>query len=106
MKAPMDYPTNHGPLEPERLIMKPGAALPPANVNKMVGAVMATGRLSLAAEYAENNMDHHTMAVIRSTANELPPGSEETEKRRSCVRDAERDPASFATTDERLTRCD
>ena len=47
----MDFPTHYGPLELERLIMKPGGAFPLANVNMLVGAVTAAGRLSLAVEY-------------------------------------------------------
>ncbi len=66
--ARLDFPTTYGPLELERMIMKPGGAFPLANVNLVVGAVTAAGRLSLAIEYVENNIDNRTMPAIRKTA--------------------------------------
>lgn len=64
----LDFPTAYGPFELERLIVKPGGAFPLANVNLVVGAVTAAGRLSLAIEYVENNIDGETMETIKKTA--------------------------------------
>ena len=64
----LDFPTTYGPLELERLIMKPGGAFPLASVNLVVGAVTVAGRLSLAIEYVENNIDDATMESIKETA--------------------------------------
>ena len=64
----LDFPTTYGPLELERMVMKPGGAFPLANVNLVVGAVTAAGRLSLAIEYVENNIDRGTMETIKKTA--------------------------------------
>lgn len=64
----LDFPTTYGPIELERLMVKPGGAFPLANVNLVVGAVTAAGRLSLAIEYVENNIDNETMEAIKQTA--------------------------------------
>lgn len=64
----LDFPTNYGHLELERMIMKPGGAFPLGNVNLVVGAVTAAGRLSLAVEYVENNIANETMETIKKTA--------------------------------------
>jgi hypothetical protein len=64
----LDFPTSYGPLELERLIMKPGGAFPLANVNLVVGVVTASGRLSLAIEYVENNIDKESMEAVTKTA--------------------------------------
>lgn len=61
----LDFATTYGHLELERLIMKPGGAFPLANVNMVVGAVTAAGRLSLTVEYVENNIDTGAMEAIR-----------------------------------------
>ncbi len=66
----LDFPTTYGSLELDRMIMKPGGAFPLGNVNLVVGAVTAAGRLSLAVEYVENNIDNETMETI----NEAAPG--------------------------------
>lgn len=63
----LDFPTNYGPLELERMIMKPGGAFPLASVNLVVGAVTAAGRLSLTIEYVENNIDRDTMETLQTT---------------------------------------
>ena len=64
----LDFPTSYGHLELERMIMKPGGAFPLGNVNLVVGAVTAAGRLSLAVEYVENNIANETMETIKKTA--------------------------------------
>ncbi len=64
----LDFPTTYGPIELERLTMKPGGAFPLGNVNLVVGAVTAAGRLSLAIEYVENNIANETMETIKKTA--------------------------------------
>lgn len=64
----LDFPTTYGPLELERLIMKPGGAFPLASVNLVVGAVTVAGRLSLAIEYVENNIERNEMKAIEKTA--------------------------------------
>lgn len=66
--ARLDFPTTYGPLELERMIMKPGGAFPLANVNLVVGAATAAGRLSLTIEYVENNIDGDTMNALEKTA--------------------------------------
>ena len=48
--------------------MKPGGAFPLGNVNLVVGAVTAAGRLSLAVEYVESNIANETMETIKKTA--------------------------------------
>lgn len=60
----MDIPTTYGPLELERLIMKPGGAFPLVSVNLVVGAVTAAGRLSLTLEYVEDNINGTAMKSI------------------------------------------
>ena len=45
-----------------------GGAFPLANVNLVVGVVTAAGRLSLAIEHVENNIDNETMEKIKETA--------------------------------------
>jgi hypothetical protein len=64
----MDFPRRYGPLELDRLIMKPGGAFPLANVNLLLGAVTCAGKLSLAVEYVEGNIDTRTMEEIEATA--------------------------------------
>ena len=66
--ARLDFPTTYGPLELERMIMKPGGAFPLASVNLVVGAATAAGRLSLTIEYVENNIDRDTMNALKTTA--------------------------------------
>jgi len=67
----LDFPREYGTLELERLIMKPGAAFPLANVNLVLGAATCAGRLSLVIEYVEANVDTGTMERIRDKALEL-----------------------------------
>lgn len=66
--ARLDFPTTYGPLELERMIMKPGGAFPLASVNLVVGVATAAGRLSLALEYVKNNIDSETIGPIIETA--------------------------------------
>ncbi len=67
----MDFPRRYGPLELDRLIMKPGGAFPLANVNLVLGAVTCAGKLSLVVEYVERNIDIRTMETIEATALEF-----------------------------------
>ncbi len=60
----LDFPSKYGALELERLIMKPGGAFPLANVNILVGAVTAAGRLSLTTEFIEDNVASEEMEAI------------------------------------------
>jgi hypothetical protein len=48
--------------------MKPGGAFPLVNANLVVGAVTAAGKLSLALEYVEDNIDDETMGRIEDEA--------------------------------------
>ena len=64
----LDFPTSYGSLELERMTFKPGGAFPLANVNLVVGAVTAAGRLSLVIEYVENNVDNEAAEAISKTA--------------------------------------
>jgi hypothetical protein len=67
----LDFPTNYGALELERLIMKPGGAFPLANVNLVLGAVTCAGKLSLVVEFVEGNVDVRTMEEIKDKALEF-----------------------------------
>lgn len=67
----MDFPWSYGPLELERLIMKPGGGFPLASVNLVVGAVTCAGKLSLLIEYAEQAVDTPTMMRIKDQAMEF-----------------------------------
>ena len=64
----LDFATTYGHLELERLIMKPGGAFPLANVNMVVGAVTAAGRLSLTVEHVMSNIDTEAMAAITESS--------------------------------------
>jgi len=67
----LDFPTNYGALELDRLIMQPGGAFPLAQVNMVIGVVTCSGKLSLVIEYAEQAVDAQTMARIKDKALEL-----------------------------------
>jgi hypothetical protein len=67
----MDFPTWYGPLELDRLIMKPGGAFPLANINLLLGAVTCAGKLSLVVEFVEGNVDVATMEKVRDKALEF-----------------------------------
>ncbi len=60
----LDFPSKYGPLELERMMMKPGGAFPLANVNILVGAATVAGRLSLTVEYVEDNVTHDEVRTI------------------------------------------
>jgi hypothetical protein len=67
----MDFPRTYGPLELDRLTMKPGGAFPLANVNLVVGAVTCCGKLSLALEFVESNIRMSEIGAIRDQALEF-----------------------------------
>lgn len=69
--ARMDFPTEYGALELDRLIMNPGGAFPLAMVNIVLGAVTCAGKLSLVVEYAEQTMDTGTAKKIKDKAMEF-----------------------------------
>ncbi len=69
--ARLDFARRYGPLELERLIIKPGAAYPLSTVGLVLGAVTCAGRLSLLVEFAEENIDLPAMGRIRDRALEL-----------------------------------
>jgi NRPS condensation-like uncharacterized protein len=64
----LDFPSNYGPLELERLILQPGGGFPLANVNLVIGAVTCSGKLSLIVEYAEQTMDPQMVETIKDKA--------------------------------------
>ena len=64
----LDFPSQYGALELERLIMNPGGAFPLVNVNLVLGAVTCAGKLSLLVEYVEDNIDMGTMERIKEAA--------------------------------------
>jgi len=66
----LDFPSQYGPLELERLILNPGGAFPLVNVNLVLGAVTCAGKLSLLVEFVEDNVDIGTMDRIREEAME------------------------------------
>ena len=64
----MDFPTNYGALELDRLIMQPGGAFPLVHVDMVIGAVTAAGKLSLVIEYTQAAVDSATIEKIKSKA--------------------------------------
>jgi hypothetical protein len=64
----LDFPSQYGALELDRLIMNPGGAFPLANVNLVLGAVTCAGRLSLLVEFVEDNIDMGSMERIKEAA--------------------------------------
>jgi NRPS condensation-like uncharacterized protein len=64
----LDFPRAFGNLELDRLIMQPGGGIPLANVNLVVGAVTASGKLSLVVEYVEDSIDNPTVERIKDHA--------------------------------------
>lgn len=67
----LDFPREYGPLELDRLIIKPGGAFPVANFNLVVGVVTCAGKLSILLEFVEDNVDVNTMEEIKGKALEL-----------------------------------
>lgn len=67
----LDFPSEYGALELDRLIMNPGGAFPLANVDLVLGAVTCAGKLSLVVEYAEEAVDTGTVEGIRDKAVKL-----------------------------------
>ena len=74
--ARLDFPRRYGPLELERLIMKPGAAYPLVTIGLVLGAVTCAGKLSLLLEFAEENVDLPAMDRIRNKALEFLLGDQ------------------------------
>ena len=70
----LDFPTIYGPLELDRLILQPGGGFPLANVNRVIGAVTCSGRMSLVVEYAEQAIDSGTVGKINDQALEFLSG--------------------------------
>jgi hypothetical protein len=64
----LDFPSQYGALELDRLIMNPGGAFPLVNVNLVLGAVTCAGRLSLLVEFVEDNVEVGTMEEINEVA--------------------------------------
>ncbi|MHB1317274.1 MAG: condensation domain-containing protein [Anaerolineae bacterium] len=64
----LDWPREYGTLTLERMILKPGGGYPLVTVNLVVGAVTAAGRLSLALEFVEDNLDMPAAERIRDRA--------------------------------------
>lgn len=64
----LDFPREYGPLELDRLILKPGGAFPLVNVNLLLGAATCAGKLSLVIEFVEDNVDIGTMERIKKEA--------------------------------------
>ncbi len=68
----MDFPTQYGALELDRLIMQPGGGFPLATVNLVLGVVTCAGRLSLVVEYAEaTEAARPSMRQVKDTAIEF-----------------------------------
>jgi hypothetical protein len=67
----LDFPTQCGALELDRLMMNPGGAFPLAKINLVVGAVTCAGKLSLVMEYAEETVGTETMNQVRDKAMEF-----------------------------------
>ncbi len=66
--ARLDFPRQYGPLELDRLIMKPGAGFPLSNVNLVLGAVTCAGKASLVLECVDDNIDMTMMCAIQEKA--------------------------------------
>jgi hypothetical protein len=64
----LDFPRRYGALELGGLIMKPGGAFPLANVNLVLGAVTCSGKLGLALEFVQDNIDVGTMQEVKDRA--------------------------------------
>ncbi len=67
----MDFPKTFGSLELDRLIMNPGGAFPLPTVRIVVGAVTASGKLSILLEYAKETVDTATMEKIKDQATDF-----------------------------------
>jgi NRPS condensation-like uncharacterized protein len=64
----LDFPREYGPLELDRLSMKPGGAFPLVNINLLLGAATCAGKLSLVMEFAEDSIDIGTMEQVKEEA--------------------------------------
>ncbi len=64
----LDFPKTYGALELDRLIMQPGAGIPLANVNLVLGVVTSSDKLSLIVEFTEAALDTGTMEKIKDRA--------------------------------------
>lgn len=68
----LDFPTQYGALELDRLIMQPGGGFPLATVNLVLGVVTCAGKLSLVMEYAEAAEEARpSMRQVKDTAIEF-----------------------------------
>lgn len=67
----LDFPTQYGSIELDRLMMKPGGGFPLASVNLVVGAVTCAGKLSVSIAYAEETIDTATVLKIKQHAMQL-----------------------------------
>jgi NRPS condensation-like uncharacterized protein len=64
----LDFPREYGSLELDRMIVKPGGAFPLTTVSFTLGVVTCSGKLSMLAEFVENNVDMATMEKIKDKA--------------------------------------
>ena len=64
----LDFPSEYGQLELERLILQPGGGFPLANVHLVIGAVTCAGKLSLIVEHAVQTLDRGTVEKIKDQA--------------------------------------
>jgi hypothetical protein len=64
----LDFPREYGSLELDRMIVKPGGAFPLTTVSFTLGVVTCSGKLSMLAEFVENNLDMATMEKIKDKA--------------------------------------
>jgi NRPS condensation-like uncharacterized protein len=67
----LDFPSEYGALELDRLIMQPGGGIPLANANLVLGAVTCSGKLSLIVEFAPQAVDIAVMRKIKDKAMEF-----------------------------------
>jgi NRPS condensation-like uncharacterized protein len=64
----LGFPREYGPLELDRLSMKPGGAFPLVNINLLLGAATCAGKLSLVIEFVEDSIEIGTMEAIKEEA--------------------------------------
>jgi len=64
----LNFPSEYGQLELDRLILQPGGGFPLANVHLVIGAVTCAGKLSLIVEHAVQTLDRDTVEKIKDQA--------------------------------------
>ena len=69
--ARLDFPKSYGSLELDRMILKPGGAFPLTTVNFTLGVVTAAGKLSILAEFVEQNVKTEQMERVKNQALKL-----------------------------------